>query len=471
MNSSRPPILWPGQGEFLESEAYITAAFTGAGYGKSLILCEKMLKDHVRQDDWWKGRVDYHTRPLMMVFGAPHEKYLALRDVPEFKSALANMEERIGRSLHRKTGRNRDGWYGNGAERRQEMLNCVNIVFYPLPTKDAAVAVDVCSLYIDEVTMLSDVEIWRRSIQRVRDSRALWRGIAIVGTPEEDHFIHDALIDPITNEPRKGVKIVNGSALENTKTNIEWFEQMGSQSSSIFKEMQVMGRWVRGAGGQRFARLFSLERHTATMTFDKSRFKFNVGWDPGYRTGSVIIAYHHPNKTWCVVDEIVIRDMTTEEVCDELLSRGFNASNIRYMGMDPRDANKRKSNSRATDAEIVYRKMGIRVKKHHIGARTGDLYVRLDVLEGLLDENRLLISSHLIPSSPTSPGFINSIRNFATRKIKSDAENFTDAPTTDTMERWKHAIDSFHYCIMTDEQPEYRKVVQSPTRRVITHVQ
>ncbi|MEK9736245.1 MAG: hypothetical protein VW239_02860 [Candidatus Nanopelagicales bacterium] len=467
-SSARAPIIWPGQAEFLESDAYITAAFTGAGFGKSVVLCERVLMDHARQDGWWEGRVDYNSRPLMVVVGAPHEKYLSLRTVPEFKAALQNLEERAGRIFRKKTGRYRDGWYGNALGRRQEMANCVDVVFYPLPTKDSAVAVDVCGFYVDEVTMLTDVEIWRRSIQRVRDSRAKWRGIAVVGTPEEDHFIHEALIDPMSGESRKGVKVITASTLENPKINIEWFEQIGQQASGIFKEMQVLGKWVRGAGGQRFAHVFDLDRHTAKMTFDKNKVMFDIGWDPGYRTGSVIIAYKH-RDTWCVVDEIVIKDMTTEEVCDELLRRGYNKKNIRYIGMDPRDADKHRSTSRVTDAEIVYRKIGIRPKRTHVGYRTGEVYVRLDVLETLLDQNKLIINADLLPKSTAHNGIINSIRGFSTRKMKEDAENFVDAPTTETMQRFKHAIDALHYLLMEYEKPEYRKVAMSPTRHIVGH--
>ena len=464
-SSARPPIIWPGQAEMLESDAYITAVFSGASFGKSYILCEKVLKDHSRQDGWWNGRVDYNSRPLMMVVGAPHEKYLGLRTVPEFKAALQNLEERVGRTLRKKTGRYRDGWYGNALGRRQEMANCVDVVFYPLPTKDSAVAVDVCGLYIDEVTMLTDVEIWRRSMQRVRDPRALWRGMAVVGTPEEDHFIHEALIDPMTGEARKGVKVITASTLQNPKINIEWFEQIGQQASGIFKEMQVLGKWVRGAGGQRFAHVFSLERHTAKMTFDKSKIKVSIGIDPGYRTGSAIVGYQHGN-VWCIIDEVVIKDMTTEEVCDELLKRGYNKKNIQYIGMDPRDSDKHRSTSRVTDAEIVYRKMGIRPKRTHVGYRTGEVQVRLDVLETLLDRDRILINEDLVPRSPSAGGIVNSLRNFATRKLKGDAENFTDVPTTDTLERWKHSVDAVHYLLMEYEKPEYRKVALSPTRHI-----
>lgn len=461
---SRAPLLWPGQAEFLESDAYITAMFTGAGFGKSTTLCEKVIKDHTKNDGWWKDRVDYNTRPLQFVLGAPHEKYLSARLIPEFKSALLSMEDRIGRTLRKKTGRHRDGWHANNAGRRQELANCTDVLFYPLPTRDSAVAVDVAGFYIDEVTMLSDVEIWRRSIQRVRDPRALWRGIAVVGTPEEDHFIHEALIDPSTGEPRPGVRVITASTLENPLIPVEWFQQIGQQASEVFKEMQVMGRWVRGAGGQRFAHVFDIDRHTAPMRFDKSLIQFDVGWDPGYRLGSVIIAYHDARTNrWCIVDEIVIRNTTTEEVCDELLRRGYSRKNIRYMCMDPRDAGKQRSISRATDADVVYRKMGIRVKKHHVGYKTGEVHVRLDVLEQLLKEDRIIINRDLVSRSPSTPGVVNGIRNFATRKAV-DGENFTDRPTTETMEKYKHFVDAIHYILMQYERPTYQRVIFQPQR-------
>jgi hypothetical protein len=163
------------------------------------------------------------------------------------------------------------------------------------------------------------------------------------------------------------------------------------------------------------------------------------------------------------VDEVVIRDMTTEQVCDELLVRGYNFTNIRYIGLDPRDANKRRSTSETTDAEIIYRKLKVR-PKHRIIKNTGHLHVRLDVIANMLAGGKIVFAEHLKPKGTSSPGVINGLRNFATRKMKDDPENFIDEPTTETKEKWKHYVDAMHYIFMEYEKGEYQRVVPQAKR-------
>jgi len=456
--------LWIGQAEFMQSEEYITGLFTGAGYGKSHILCERVLCDVSKQDGWWAGRVDYNSRPLLMVIGAPHERYLSARTVPEFRAACDRMEERLSRGIRRRTGRNGDGWFGGNGHRRQELANAVDVTFYPLPTRDSAVAVDVAGFYVDEVTMLTDVDIWRRSLQRVRDSRARSRQIAVVGTPEEDHFIRDSLIDEATGDARPNVRVITDSSISNPLLPIEWFETMGQQASEQYKEMQVMGNWVKGAGGQRFTHLFDMDTMVLPSMVNPRdpRYQFYLGWDPGYRTGSVVICWRHPaTGIWCITDEVVIRDMTTEAVCDELLARGYNFMNIKYIGLDPRDANKRTATNGSTNSEIIYRKLKIR-PKHKIIRNTHHLNTRLDVLASMLAAGKIVFAENLKPKTSASPGVINGIRNFATKKMASDPENFIDKPTPETLEKWKHYIDALHYVFMEYERGEYQRVVPNP---------
>lgn len=470
---SKIEMVWPGQREFLESEAHITAMLTGAGYGKSRILCERIIKDHARQDYWWQGRAEYNTNPLIFMVGAAHEQHLADNTVPLFRANLDRIEAAIGRSLRKRTGRNRDGWFGSLGHRRQEMANCVDIIFKSFPTKENAVAVTVAGLYFDEVTMFKDVEIWRRSMQRVRDPRVVTlpngkpsHFVCAVGTPEEDHFIHDVLIDSVTGKPFPGVRLIMDASIKNPVLPDSWFETAGRQTSRLFKEMQVMGRWVRGAGGQRFANVFDADKHVVHLRrpTGPSGIKFDIGWDPGYRTGSVIVAWQRPRDgVWFLIDEIVITDMTTQEVCTELLRRGYNKFNIRTINMDPRD-DKQRSTSRVTDGQIVRERLGIRPNNKHIGEKTGHLYVRLDVIETLLTEGKLFISDSLLPKAANQLGMINALKNFATRKADQDPEQFIDKPTRDSLERWKHPIDALHYILMQYERGVYTRIVRTPHR-------
>lgn len=467
-------MIWPGQKEFIFSEAETTAFLTGAGAGKSFALCQRIVRDHAKQDYWWEGRAEFNTQPILFIVGAAHEAYLAENTVPLLRATIDRTERAIGRTIRKKTGRDRDGWFGAVGHRRQEMANCVDIIIKSFPTKENAVAVTCAGMYFDEVTMLSDVEIWRRSMQRAREPRAKknaqgipYNYVACVGTPEEDHFIHDVLIDPLTHEPYPGNKIIMGSSLSNPMLPMRWFENQ-AHSSHLFKEMQVMGRWVKGAGGQRFAHVFREDHHIVHLARPaiSSAIKYDLGWDPGYRTGSVLIGWQRPRDgVWFIVDEVVITDMTTYDVCAELLKRGYNARNIRSIGMDPRDANKERSTSRVTDHQIVYDKLGIRPRIQHIGQKSGELYVRLDVIEDMLVSDRLFVNDTLKPRSNQQLGLVNALKQFATRKTNADKETFIDKPTRDTMERWKHPIDALHYLLMGTERGTYQKVIRDSEPR------
>lgn len=445
----------------------------------SRILTERIILDHAKQDFWWEGRAEFNSNPILFVVGAAHEAYLAENTVPMLRATIDQIERKIGRTLRKKTGRDRDGWYGAVGHRRQEMANCVDIIIKAFPTKENAVAVTCAGLYFDEVTMLSDIEIWRRSQQRVREPRAKLKPngkphhyVVCVGTPEEDHFIHEVLVDPLTKLPLPGTKVIMGSSISNPVLPIRWFENQ-AHSSNTFKEMQVMGKWVRGAGGQRFAHIFREDHHIVHLgkPASMSGIQYDIGWDPGYRTGNVVIMWQRPRDgVWFVVDEIVIENMTTYDVCAELLRRGYNHRNIRHLGMDPRDAGKMKSNSRVTDAQIAFDMLKVRPKIHHVGDKTGEVYVRFDVLEDMLVNDKLFINDSLKPRAMGQLGLVNALKNFATRKVDADPEKFVDKPTRDSLERWKHPLDAIHYVLLHYERGIYQKVIRQPNRNQILGV-
>lgn len=445
----------------------------------SKVLAERIVKDHSMHDGWWKDRIEFNTQPLILMVGAAHEAYLAENTVPLLRAAIDSAEDRAGRRLRKRTGRNRDGWYGSVGHRYQDMANCTQIHIKSFPTKENAVAVTVAGLYFDEITMFSDPEIWRRSLQRVRDPRAgkrpsgkTWDFVACVGTPEEDHWIRDALMDAETGEPFPGVNIIMDSSLNNPLLPDSWFINAGRHSSEIFKRMQIMGEWVKGAGGQRFAHIFDEKRHIVHLEAPRGNagLKFDIGWDPGYRTGSVVVMWQHPaTGAWYVVDEIVIIDKTTNDVCSELLAKGYNCTNIRSICMDPRD-NKRRSTSEKSDGDIVFQRMQIRPKNKHIGEGQGQLHVRLDALEDMIKANRFFVSDKILPRSREQLGLVNALHRFATEKADENPEVFIDKPTRDTVQRWKHPIDAVHYVLMHYERGVYSRVTRNSSRDQVRRV-
>jgi len=461
-------MLWRGQSEFLLADTKVSGMFTGAGYGKTKVLCQRALKDQSAQDGWWLSPLagDWSHNHIKIIMGAPHDRYLVTRLIPGFRGEISWIESLVGRKLRGDTGRGRDGWFGASNEKKQEMRNACDFLFYPLHSPESAVATDAAGLYIDEVTMIKDVETWNRSVMRIRDPRANILRIACVGTPEEDHFIKDIMIDPETGLARAGYTVVTDSSINNPVLSLDYFEQIGLESSEAFVKMQVMGEWCTGLGGQRFAGVWDQNEHVRRMeiTPHTPGIKFHMGWDPGYRLGAVVIMYRHPRDFWCIVDQVVIRDMTTREVCEEIKRRGYNKHNIEFIGMDPRDATKRRSNSRVTDFEIIYEELGIKPRKR-VGPGAKDaVRVRCDAIAQLLKDNRLFVNEAIKPRNSSEIGVINSIKLFATRKMRSDEDNFSDYITAETKEKWKHFIDALGYVFSYFEAAIYRQVFRRRKR-------
>jgi hypothetical protein len=457
-------LVWPGQADFLQASAKKIGLFTGAGYGKSKVLVMRALMDHAKQDGWWEGRLDYDENPLVMVMAAPNSAYLTRRTVPEFRGTLAAWEEKIGRQLTKPTGRARNGWFDSKDERRCEMANGVKFLFYGMHDEKAAVASDIIALYMDEITMLENEQIWSRAKNRVRDSRGMdgFLLVAGVGTPEKGHFVYEEYYDPDTDQPRPGVQVFSDTSLNNPTLTWKFCDDMVGNSDAYI-EMQAMGKWVKGIGGQRLAHLFDEERHLKVLDWpvDYPGIKYDIGWDPGWATGSVIVAYHHPQKNlWCVYDEIVIQGMDTEDAAKELLKRGYNWNNIRYIGMDPRDASKHRSSGKHTDADIVFRILRVRPHYKDVRGYNAVLRLRLEAVEELLKNDRIVFNKKLKPTNRKKGGIINGIKNFSLEAIKDIDEKFDDRPDAATIKYWKHPIDALHYILMEYEHSTYGKAVR-----------
>lgn len=453
-------LMWPGQGEFVEATTDQVWMFTGAAYGKSEALTWRILGDASDNDGWWEGRFDYSDNPLTFILGAPADRYLTARTIPAFRSRLTVCERVIGRRLRAQTGRSQDGWFEAAGRRRQELANAINVLCYPLDKEEAGVATDASCAYIDEVTMMPSEWIFNRLLDRVRDPRALKSVVAGVGTPEKSHWIYPRVMNPETDTPQPNITVIMDSALNNPLLPDHKFRNMAGASDEYI-EAQLMGRWVKGSGGEWFADVFSFERHVHPMTITAREpgIRFDIGWDPGHFRGAIVIAYMHPRlNAWCVIDEVNLEKMTTRDACKELKKRGYNRSNIRSISMDPRDAAKMRSSSEGkTDADIVREEMGIMPFYVDTLGFNSRLRIRLEALRELLKDNKILFSDRLIPRSRQAQGVINSIQFFAVQTSQDAEGKFLETVTRATKDLWKHHIDALHYIVMRYEHGAYRR--------------
>lgn len=462
------PVCWERQAEFLDAMDHIVVLLTGAGYGKTKILVDKTIRNVCAQDNWhlnYPGAVSDH---LKYIYAAPHDKYLTARSIPAMKAQCDYVEATAGHRIRARTGRSRDGFFGGGSDRRQEFRNGVDVLFYPLYDSNSAVSVDAAGVSVDEATLLSHPDIWLRLNMRLRDPRALFHQVCAVGTPEEDHFIRDLLADEEGNA-RKGIKIITASSIENPILPMTYFEQMGQQASPAFIKAQVMGGWVSGLGGQRFGNVFDMSMVGGMpLSRNDPRAQFYLGWDPGYNTGAVVVFFHNrPKREWWVYDEFAVTGQTTRSLCKKIQERGYTTKNIAGIGIDF-DSRKMRSSaahSKDNDFNVIYDAFGIRPRylyNRHIFNK--DLRTRLDVLERLMVQKRLLFNRDLMPRSTKSLGVINSIRNFALKKI-DDTEFFQDVPTPESERLWKHFIDAMHYALVQFEEGEYKRVRPGESRK------
>lgn len=470
-------LVWPGQDNFIHSYENKVGLFTGAGYGKSQVLIRKSLKHCANEDGWWERCYNWRTDPLKYLLGAPQNKYLVTRLIPGFRGEIDHWEQ-IGKeqtgdpnfSLRAQTGRNGDGFYGGAGEIIQEMSNGVRFYFYSLHDEKSAVGADMSFVGVDEGTMLKNQSIWNRVQQRRRDPRASRRVTAVVGTPEKGSFLYNDFFDH-NDMPKKGVDVFTDSSLNNPLLDEAFFDTLEG-ATDVYIDAQVLGKWVKGIGGQWFANTFQEERHLVPMNIGPHQpgVMFDIGWDPGSTSGSVIIAYYSAKrKIWYVVDEIVIQGGnlgTTEEVCKELLRRGYNKRNIRRIFMDPKDATKHRSSGKWTDEEWVWHTMGIRPRVTSIEGFNAHLRTRLDVLKKMLKEDKIMINEKLRMRNRMARGLVNSINNFATEISEVDEGRFIDKPTDITKKEWKHCIDALHYILMNYENDEYRKAKRNQEGKV-----
>lgn len=460
--------VWPAQMEFLTAEEPIIGMFTGAGYGKTKILCWRGTIDHTKQNGWWENcssRDEAIANPLHFIYGAPTSRYIVDRLAPEQLSVVAKLNAVLGEGneLHKYTGRARNGYFDSGQKRRLEMANGVTILFHGLDKEESAVATDASGLYVDEATMMQVQGIWTRATMRVRDPRALSKTIACTGTPELGHFLREEFFDPMTGDVREGYRVFEDATLNNPVIDMDFFRRYKNVNET-FVDMQVFGRWAQGQGGERFAHLFQASKHMQPMRIDyrKPGIQVDIGWDPGYATGQVVIMYYKASANkWLVVDEIPIVNQDTRTICRRLKDMGLHAryGNIRMIGIDPKDANKHKSNGSTTDAQIIYEELGIRPKDKSIYGFNANVRLRNDALAAILAEERIVFNESMSPTHRRQAGVINSILHYELKEADKDDENrHVDRPTASTIKLWKHAIDAIHYVLMHYEKQIYRKV-------------
>tara|TARA_Y100001973_G_C5207560_1_gene342717 strand:- start:5525 stop:6967 length:1443 start_codon:yes stop_codon:yes gene_type:complete len=450
-------VFWPGQAEFLQSTEDEVALITGAGYGKSHVLGYKAVDIVLRNQGWHHGHTGADVNHLRIALGAPDKKFLDKRSIPAVREAISVIEQKSGKRLTARTGRGKDGFFG-GHHPRIEFTSAIDLDCYPLVDESSAVAVDLAAFLVDEVTMLKNRNILHRIRNRVRDERrSLFMQKAFVGTPETSHWFYDEFYDEFGEvKPRKHV--INASSLENPFLPDSWFEAM-KEAGETYVRQQVLGEWVRGVSGERFADVFDVKTHCIPMNINPKnrRYRFMIGIDPGYRTGSWLVLWHNQaqGEFW-VVDEIVIKNKTTEQAAKELALKGYGRHNVSLIGCDA-DASKNRSGVREIDTikKILGRTPRYRGGHFNLNKKSR---IREDYIHKLLSEERIKINSRLIPRSSKTHCLVNSFKYYSNRVFKSEEGEYVDKPSLETVQKWKHPIDALHYVLIWADRKGYKPI-------------
>ena len=450
-------VFWPGQAEFLSSESDEVALITGAGYGKSHVLGYKAVDIVLRNQGWHHGHTGADVNHLRIALGAPDKKFLDKRSIPAVREAISVIERMSGKRITARTGRGKDGFFG-GHHPRIEFISAIDLDCYPLVDESSAVAVDLAAFLVDEVTMLKNRNILHRIRNRVRDERrSLFMQKAFVGTPETSHWFYDEFYDEY-GDVKANKHVIRASSLENPFLPDAWFESM-KEAGEVYVRQQVLGEWVRGRSGERFADAFDMRADCIPMKVDprNRKYRFMIGIDPGYRTRSrLVIWYNKSQDEFWVVDEIVIKNNTTEDSAKQLASMGYGRHNIQLIGCDV-DAAKNRSGKREIDTikKILGKTPRYRGGHHSLNKESR---LREDYIYKLLKEERLKINAKLIPRSSKTHCLVNALRFYSHRSFKNQEGEYVDKPSQETMQKWKHPIDALHYVLLWTDRKGYKPI-------------
>lgn len=455
---SDPLRMWKGQSEFYASEADEVALLCGAGYGKSHILGYKAVHHVLKNQGWHHASGGADLRPLRQLVTAPASKYLTQVTIPYIRAAIRDIEERSGQKLTASSGRGRDGFIG-GQQPQIEFASGITTTCFPLVDESSVVGYDAFSALVDEVTFVSKRAAVDRLRNRVRDSRALFRQIAYAGTPEQGHWFYDEMHE-MDGSVKAGKHVITASSLENPTLPDEWFQRM-AEAGEFYVRQQVMGEWVQGSSGERFAHIFDPSRHCIPMPGHGpgSGEKYILAFDPGYRTGSWLILWHNKSTgEWWVIDELVVDGMTVEECCQHWLDKGYRRRDFGSVATG-HDVDKRRT-GHETDQQVIKRMFGHRPRfKGGSAPDNVDVRIREDAIDKLLREGRLKLNIELLPRNRKVRCLANSLKQYRKRVVDIDGEKtILEQQDSATKRKWAHPIDALHYGLLHSETRLYAQV-------------
>jgi Terminase large subunit, T4likevirus-type, N-terminal len=280
----------PSQKKFHQSKARFKGFSGPIGSGKSQALCHEAI------------RLSYVNAGRMGLIGAP--TYPMLRDATQA-------------TLFEILDTNRIRYDHNKAENTLVMKDSGSrIVFRAVDEFERLRGTNLAWYGLDELTYTQE-EAWLRLEGRLRDPRArLLCGFA-VWTPKGYDWVYRRFI----TDPPKGYKAIIAEPYENRHLLAkvpDFYERLKTSYDGKFFHQEVLGEYLNQSGGRVYSS-FSRDDHAGDLSVDPRlplfwALDFNV--DPM----SSLIAQIREGNVY-VLDEIVLRNGTTQEACEEFLKR------------------------------------------------------------------------------------------------------------------------------------------------------
>jgi hypothetical protein len=280
----------PSQRRFHACQARFKGFSGPIGSGKSQALCQEAI------------RLCYQNPGRMGLLGAP--TYPMLRDATQ--ATLFEILES-----------NRIPYDYNKAENTLLLADTKSrIIFRPVDDFERLRGTNLAWFGLDELTYTQE-EAWLRLEGRLRDPKAGRLCGFAVWTPKGYDWVHRRFVSDTT----ANYKVIRAPGMENSfllKQIPDFYDRLKSSYDEKFFAQEVLGEYLHLTGGTVYA-AFDRKIHVKSLPVDKNqplRWTLDFNVDP---MSSLIVQMD--GEAVRVLDEIVIRDATTMEACEEFLKR------------------------------------------------------------------------------------------------------------------------------------------------------
>ena len=286
----------PSQKRFHDLDERFKGFSGPIGCGKSFTLCQEAI------------RLTYLNPGRLGLLGAP--TYPMLRDATQ--AALLEILEGSGIQYDHNKAENTLVMRDTGSR----------ILFRPVDEFERLRGTNLAWFGLDELTYTQE-ESWLRLQGRLRDPKANRLSGFAVWTPKGYDWVYRMFI----SDPLPGYKAVIAPPKENRhllEKTPDFYDRLKDSYDPKFYEQEVLGMYLSMDGGRVYSG-FDRNEHIEKIEVN---LRLPLYWALDFNVDpmSSVVAQVANGKVW-VLDEIVIRHSTTQQACEEFMSRYPNHEN------------------------------------------------------------------------------------------------------------------------------------------------